>query len=1313
MRDPLKDVLGLGSNVLDFLKEAGRKVVAGLSSGAQKAAQTIQQAPARLSASAPQIRDLIASSAKSAVLNMPQIAGARALIKAAPAVSNYLKLDQPTFATNIKTGVKPIDYLFRTQVDPTVRGARALIEAASIPSYAIGGMLKASREQLQGNYRAPDTSLDFRVTPVAGADKGKPKNLDFGELLHPGLVGIVRGVKNKQPLMEEAPKTLGVDPNSLAGIGIGLAAEIASPDPFDVVRAVKAGEKVLPKGLKAFSKLAEEAQSAKTLEKFIAKVPQNAEEILTKAGFKGGVEEFFAKATQKLETKAPTEVETLIAKAKAPVKTITEGFTPIKDIMAKKPEEIVASAQDLLNKTPDEIVAAVKAKVKPRKFLQSVQESPATGEKLAEAVGEVSPQTYVQITNKQALAQADEILKTQGIDVAKAQVLDFKTPVNEVKTALGIRIAEKAEVEGRLDEAVEVVENLDRQLREAGRFIQAASLWDRLSPDAMVRAAERAAQKVGTNIPTDVKSEIIQKVMDVRKLPEAERQNAMLGVLNFVAEKLPPTKGELFDAYRYQNMLSGLKTHERNIYQNLFSTLITRPLDLLGASAVDFVKHPFNPAARDFALADVPRYYKNVFSHTTDALSAAKEAMKMMPDSTKIEGLVSDTAIQAIRRANMAKHPIGKYVSVVPRFLTAQDNFFSVLIGAGEQARLMAKGLDEGAALGKAKELAEKYLLRETLGTADEQATMVKALDSLGQFFLKGRSLPVVGKPYSWFVPFITTPINAAKMMVEHSPLGLITNKGLKPGIATDTEALGKAAVGSVVTAWGAMLASQDRVTWDAPTDPQAKELFYASGRKPFSVKIGDTWTPMWYFGAFALPLAIPAASKYYSEESRTAPTDDGFQKLVNIAGGLSKFITSQTPMQGVSGFFRMLDGDIDVSLASLAGFTAGQVIPLSSLVAYVNTIIDPIYRKGKGFGGAIARSIPFGTLNQPAYTTPTGEESRRLPVNYLLPYDVGQAEAGYEQPFQARQEQLQSNAILNDLTKSIESGTGGGGIFGFGGGKTPEAGITDISALEGTELATALKKKESFKKVNDYMALYYKTNDEKVRGQIEQTVSKYGLSFQDANYNYIASLDGNSKVTYLENQLDAGTLDHDSLITVLREGRKESLSDEQFATNAVIDDLYDLDYITDAERKALKKLRINVNGEVISGGGASGVSRGKSGAGKKVDTAIAKIITDAQNEIIQMLGNPPKLGSVEALSKETAAPAQKGVKIPSIQADVAIKPRQVLTSGDVQAMIARARGQAATSGTEEAKRIIASLRGGGSTGATPTKLSSSFFRSA
>lgn len=164
-------------------------------------------------------------------------------VKTAQGVADYVGYKAPPAAPNPLKD--PKGYIKNQFVDQPIANAKnawnLVTEGLNVAtSYPLGGAIRGGREQLTGTYVPPKTGVKFRITPIAGPNKGKPQETDLGEYLHPSLVGIYRGITQKQSLMEEAPKVAGVKSDSLPGLAIGLVAEVAAPGVGGEAKSAKA-----------------------------------------------------------------------------------------------------------------------------------------------------------------------------------------------------------------------------------------------------------------------------------------------------------------------------------------------------------------------------------------------------------------------------------------------------------------------------------------------------------------------------------------------------------------------------------------------------------------------------------------------------------------------------------------------------------------------------------------------------------------------------------------------------------------------------------------------------------------------------------------------------------------------------------------------------------------------------------------------------------------------------------------------------------------------------------------------------------------
>src|SRR6185437_14818382 len=113
-------------------------------------------------------------------------------------------------------------------------------------------------------------------------------------------------------------------------------------------------------------------------------------------------------------------------------------------------------------------------------------------------------------------------------------------------------------------------------------------------------------------------------------------------------------------------------------------------------------------------------------------------------------------------------------------------------------------------------------------------------------------------KPLRFIVPFLRVPYNIAARGLELTPAGLAV--GVAKG---DADLMTRGLSGSALLGYSAHLATNGYLTGAAPQSPADRAAFYAEGKQPYSVRIGDHWVSYERnFGVLGLPLAAGAAFK-------------------------------------------------------------------------------------------------------------------------------------------------------------------------------------------------------------------------------------------------------------------------------------------------------------------------------------------------------------------------------------------------------------------------------------------------------------------
>ena len=664
-----------------------------------------------------------------------------------------------------------------------------------------------------------------------------------------------------------------------------------------------------------------------------------------------------------------------------------------------------------------------------KSLLKTFKESPLVSRDAKEALGSVDTE-YLRVHNPEALSKADAriAMSPEGA----REYVEGSAAFTAEKSATFIRLYERMDSLGQHEEATKLFLAYEYQARAAGQGIQIMSIMSKFSGKGFLRAIEADIKRSNENkgvidkmaywisggkkgadfkLSEATREMILKEMSKINQItdPMVKAQETQ-ALLSAVAKEFPPTYSEMFNAYRYQNMLSGWKTSERNIWENFLNTFFTKPAELAIEGGVDFVGSTMTGQKRAQWDTGVSTYYKSAINSLPNAWEAFKQAWSGQANLLKPElGVAQAGMLQEARMKNLPKG-----LTVIQRFMEGQDRFFTMMIASGHQAVLESRGVATPEAKAKAYDIAEKYLYRNQRGQeGDNNSILSKALHDIGDTMASVRNLPTIGGLAGWFIPFITVPINRAAMMIDFSPLGMIR----KPSTFT-TEAIAKFTFGSMVTGIGAAFAMNGQTTWTAPSDPEEKKWFYATGQKPFSVRIGDTWVPIWYMGPLALAFGLPAAVKWGFHD-RKESLDSGFMaNMVGTGMSMAKFIASQSSVQSMGNFFSVLSGDLSFSMPQQIGFMLGQAMPAQSLLRNIAQMADPSFRAASTITESLRANIPFLGKDLPAYVDPLGEISERDLINSFLPYDVGQDKAYFSEMFPEVEAQNKINYVKNKISK-------------------------------------------------------------------------------------------------------------------------------------------------------------------------------------------------------------------------------------------------------------------------------------------------------
>lgn len=409
-------------------------------------------------------------------------------------------------------------------------------------------------------------------------------------------------------------------------------------------------------------------------------------------------------------------------------------------------------------------------------------------------------------------------------------------------------------------------------------------------------------------------------------------------VVSAYRKLVPPSAGEWIDLVRYNAMLSSPLTQIVNATSTAGNVAIS-PVERTITEALDSLRPMFGKE-RQYAKGEGAAYTKGLVKSFPDAIKEFKDAFSGKSVNPNVE--VGTKAMIPVRAVGDNKGV--DLLSFPQRLLGAFDSFHQALVRGGALEALekrSAAGFDISHPELQAAQEGAYRAFNQQLNNK-KQGYVLRGIDELTNTVMKLRASenPVVRWPAKLSLPFVRIGSNLFKQGIEYSPLGVTTI----PGASEITPQLSKMIIGSTVFGIAGSLVGDNRLTWGAPTSQKEKEAFYAAGKQPYSVKIGNKWIgfaklPPFISFNFALAAGIDDAVKNARLNS------DGVQNIMDAVAKLGQFYSDQTYLKNVGDALGAIRGDSE-KIAQLVSNYPQQFIPFRALSSWFARMTDDTQRK-------------------------------------------------------------------------------------------------------------------------------------------------------------------------------------------------------------------------------------------------------------------------------------------------------------------------------------------------------------------------------
>lgn len=342
--------------------------------------------------------------------------------------------------------------------------------------------------------------------------------------------------------------------------------------------------------------LDEEATEAERLE-FRGKVEKRAKPFaipavlgLTALDFVGGGGQ--KKVVQAIATM--DKVEDIVNLLRSQVKGLPDDLVPslAKDLTkAKTPEaveEVMRKAITIEKNTKKIADKRMTSGFEEGGFVTTTKKSPNTSPEVKAKIAS----NYNPLSNNETLNTARNLIN-KDVNEAIKFAKNVDAPATAESNAVSQLLIQQAQNAGKWEDAIELIEITSQRATKQGQAIQALSMWNRLSPEGILRFTQKTVDDVNKALPSakkikiseDFAIDITKQARKIEKMVDGEEKAIetalMIAKIN---DLVPPSFGRKLATFQILAQLLNPKTLIRNIGGNSAFSVLENVNDVFGAA---------------------------------------------------------------------------------------------------------------------------------------------------------------------------------------------------------------------------------------------------------------------------------------------------------------------------------------------------------------------------------------------------------------------------------------------------------------------------------------------------------------------------------------------------------------------------------------------------------------------------------------------------------------------------------------------------------------------------------------------------------
>jgi hypothetical protein len=562
--------------------------------------------------------------------------------------------------------------------------------------------------------------------------------------------------------------------------------------------------------------------------------------------------------------------------------------------------------------------------------------------------------SYMSIPDDLAKTRAQDVIKFKGWDTAlRDWTADIRRGVVSKDTvALGATLYNNAVNSGNIKLAVDILVDYTANIRAGAQATQAARLLKQMTPEYQLYAIQRSVQSLQLELMKKYKDKAPNLIIDstladnyikaLRTKDAKQIQAAEKALYKNIAEQLPSTFADKWNAWRYLVMLGNPRTHIRNILGNAGFAIVRIPKNAIATSleyttsgAIKLInkltgkdvqfnrtksfmnyanetdRARLNLGFSDYANVQEQILSAGKFNDVQSKIDRYKRAFKNngtwgktieSPGAAKVTRTVADafmTGVNAVQKANQAALDYEDTWFSAPAYARSLSGY---LKAKGYKAEDFTNGKMTTAQIDEARAYA---ILEAQKATYRDFNALSDFVSRLGRGYTGDNKLAKVGNTLvEGVLPFKRTPANILARGIEYSPAGALrgiyhllfqVHKG-NVSAATAIDEISAGLTGTGLLALGIWAASAGLIKGSAPDDDKEKAIDKLQGYQNYAIQIGNKSITLDWLAPEALPFLVGAeifaASEYEGESN--------FTTILNSVAKITDPLLEASMLQGL-----------------------------------------------------------------------------------------------------------------------------------------------------------------------------------------------------------------------------------------------------------------------------------------------------------------------------------------------------------------------------------------------------------------------------